>query len=447
MKKIMFISDLFPPYVVGGTDAYLKTIVDELSSRGYETIVVSSVPWKKLLDPLRFTRRVAGNAVMYEITNANFFHESLFASKKSYAKFVWRILSFLLPIPSIFILKSIIEQERPDLIHTHNLHSYHPLLFRTLRKYKIPRVHTLHDFYLLCPRVSLLHRNGNLCAAGVESGDLIVTHPKTVCMTYRKIMSSTTEGVFDVVLSPSAFVLNKHRDSGFFSDSELKVLQLGIPQVDLPTQRRTEKDPKTVKFLYVGGLTRVKGVHMLLQAIKNIHAGNVIFYFAGEGDLHREIESVSKVDQRVVFLGFVSGKVKQDLFRSCHCLVVPSTSYENSPVVIYESFSHGLPVIASRIGGIPELIEHGVNGLLFSPNSVDQLAEAIQRLVTDESLLCELSRNALRAGREYLIRNHVDRLLTIYENVVTVKLNKCSKQNKKTICEETSYGLRSEDKS
>ena len=141
-------------------------------------------------------------------------------------------------------------------------------------------------------------------------------------------------------------------------------------------------------------------------------------HIAGEGSLSEMVTQRAERDARVYFHGFVSLKHLIRLLQTTDAVVIPSICYENSPTVIYESFLVGVPVIASRVGGIPELIEEGVTGLLVKPADTHELACAMKTIHDQRDQWWEKSQLIRDRAQPYSIKAYVDRLESLIKEIV-----------------------------
>ncbi|MHC1698701.1 MAG: glycosyltransferase family 4 protein [Geobacteraceae bacterium] len=413
--KLLFLTNLYPPYVVGGAETYLFRLIEALEERGHESIIITTAPFSRRRNPLSTEIERHGLVTIYRIFAPNIYHGGSFARRSSSLKFLWRSFSYVMPVTVTRVIRSIIQNERPDVINTHNLQGFPLTILTMLKKSGVPVIHTIHDYFWLCPRLSLLHRSGNICRVAHEVIPGVESPPKTICSLYRSIQAYLVKNLFSHVVSPSAFALEIHRASGLFTGAPCSVLPLGstfpIREMSSP------KGKKILTMLYIGGLSSLKGVDILLDAFGVLRRDDIRLKIAGSGDLAERCRALSLHDKRVSFHGFVTGDEKEQLFAESDCLILPSVWYDNSPVVIYESFSWGMPVIASQIGGIPELVSDGHNGLLVPPGDVNQLACAMESMVSDRARRAEMSQHALCSARNYAFDRHFDRLLKIMQNV------------------------------
>ena len=158
-------------------------------------------------------------------------------------------------------------------------------------------------------------------------------------------------------------------------------------------------------------LTVEKGVRVVLRALAALPPSlDLQVVIAGRGPLEDEIRQAAATDPRVSFVGYVSGAAMQALLDAAHCLLIPSLWYENAPVAVVEAAAQNLPVIASRIGGLPEFVEDGRTGLLFEPGHATQLAAIMQGLLSGTITLTDQA-DACRALAQ---RHTVDRMVDGY---------------------------------
>lgn len=171
-----------------------------------------------------------------------------------------------------------------------------------------------------------------------------------------------------------------------------------------------------VGILFLGKLAGHKGIPQLVSALARVADLNWTAVLAGNGDVDATREQVEKLglSERVSLPGWVDDLGVQYYLQASDILVLPSF-YENLPMSVIEAFAHGIAVITTPVGGIPEIIEHETTGLLVPPGDVDALAEALRRLLTDRTLRRRLGANAKAFHAEKLeIDGYVQRLIAIW---------------------------------
>lgn len=387
------ISDLYYPDILGGTETNLQTISESLTINNDITVICTRQGNEG--DSIEELNGVK----VYRIDTGNIYSIFDCTNKPFLLKFIWHLRS-LRSWQSYFSVKKILKKERPDIVHTHNLQSLSPLIFDAIKELDIPNIHELHDYGLLCPRTSLLHRSGKLCI-----------NPNIMCKLYRNLKRLMLDDKPQIVIGPSEFVIEKHLEHGFFEKTNHQKLPHGTEISDTTLK----KDYALIDILYVGQLSKHKGVHILIEAFKQVKRPDLRLHICGRGKSEGEYRKLAEGDNRIRFHGYVPDEDLNLLYDKANILVVPSIWYDNSPTVIYEAFVHCTPVVGSRIGGITELINDGENGLLFQPGNINELTEKLWRLKS--SKLEYFVRNLRKNNEKYSITSYLKELLSLYRDL------------------------------
>jgi glycosyltransferase involved in cell wall biosynthesis len=286
-------------------------------------------------------------------------------------------------------VRRLVDEFRPDVLHVHSLF---PALSPAVLRVPAPVVMTLHNARLLCLPATLL-RDGQSCEAcigrvpwrGLVHACYRGSRPASATMAasltlHRAIR--TLDGV-TLFLAVSEFVRSRHVAAGI-EPSRIRVK----PSFVHPGSRRVGPGGP---FLVIGRLTQEKGVDTLLRAW-----GEWPLEIIGDGEERRALERLAP--SSVSFLGAIPGSEVSDALTRARALLIPSRS-EGLPRVVIEAFAAGVPVIASRVGGLPELVEHSVSGLLVGVDDGDGWRAAVGRL-TDDAESIRLGDGAFRTWRE-----------------------------------------------
>jgi glycosyltransferase involved in cell wall biosynthesis len=319
----------------------------------------------------------------------------------------------------------LIADWKPDVAHLQNVHAYlTPSILGPLKAAGVPVVWTLHDFKLLCPDSHFLSNGriceecrggrfwrcaGNRCKKGSRAASLVAALEAYV---HRWL------GVFRAVdrfIAPSRFLRDKFVEFGWPAE-RFSVLPNFLPAGPAPRPRPAGAG---TYGLYLGTLLPFKGVGTLLRALAK--AAPHPFHVLGDGESRGELERLAGelgLGDRVAFRGFVQGAELERELAGARYAAVPSECYENLPYAALELMARGVPVAASNLGGLPELVRAGETGLLFPAGAAEALAERIGTLWGDPALcaaLGERARDFVRAHGD--AERHLRELTAIYDGL------------------------------
>jgi len=320
-------------------------------------------------------------------------------------------------------LERLLRRERVDVAHLHNIaHQISPSILDSLRKYRVPVVQTLHDYKLICPTYTLL-AGGQVCQrclgghyyhAAVQrcnKGSLTASLLNVVEMYAHRAMGLYRRGI-DLYLAPSRFLKNKLREDGL---PRAPVMYLPNAIDAGQYQPRYGDDGYG---LYFGRLSPEKGVHTLIRAMKGLK--DIELRIIGEGLQRDRLQRAVQEDnlENVRFCGPLYGDDLKTVLAGARFVVVPSECYENCPFSVLESFAMGKPVLGAAIGGIPELIDPGIDGLLFRPGDPIDLQRKMRQLDRDGEQRIAMGRRARqKVERLFGLTSHYRKLMQAYRAV------------------------------
>jgi len=321
-------------------------------------------------------------------------------------------------------IRQLIREIKPDVAHIHLIdHQISPSILPELKSAGIPIVQTIHEYKRICPNYRLyIEQKSEICTRCLSGNYLNCIQQK--CLKESYTASALVAGA--MFLHRWSNIWNRNIDISICSTNFVKdmMLQGGIPASQLtvlPYMIRLEDyEPEPDRddyILYAGRLAPEKGLFTLLKAIERLP--EIPLKIAGDGPLMDELKKVcrEKTLDHVEFTGYVDSDTLRHLMTRSRFLVFPSQWYEPSGLSTWESQALERPVIGARIGGIPENIEDGKNGLLFEPGNADELMEKIQFLYTDVDA-CEKMGKAGPSAVESRVSGHYQSLLGIYESVI-----------------------------
>lgn len=343
--------------------------------------------------------RAAGHRVVeYRVTNP----QSFVAAATNLAMAPWNPFS-------ASAIRKVATEAHPDIAHLHNFwFSLSPSVVVALSKLDVPLVMSIHNYRLVCSNAQLL-RNGLPCELCVEGGALHGV--RYACYRGSHIQSTA-----------AAATLALHRRLGTWSDRVDLFLCLttfaarvlargGIPEERIIVRPNFAPDPgqrasppsASKDVLYVGRLSSEKGVANLIKAWQMLSPTNLRLLVIGEGP---EARLFVAPQAGVRFLGPLSHEHVLQRMKGARALVFPSTAYEGMPMVLVEAMASGLPIIASRLGGLPEILRDGSALALTRPDP-NSLLSAFRQLA-DDAAVDEVG-SAARAN--YLARHTPDQSL------------------------------------
>jgi len=389
--KILLINNIYAPYDRGGAEQVVKKTIDELLAHGHQVVLITGTPdGEEVVTDERCTiYRIHPNNI-YFYTSGHRFHVII--------RFFWHLLN----LSNVFVLskiKKILIEESPDIVHTHNLMGLSFLIPSLIRTLNIRHIHTVHDVQL------------------VEPSGMIIKQKET-CWRYNglptKLYTTITKKLFgspDVVISPSQFLHNFYASRGFFKKSQCVVIRNPIPfsTYEIETNKKVSN---SIHFLYVGQIEKHKGIDILVEAFLQVKNEDIRLNILGSGSQLEYLTDSAKNDTRIIFHGRATRQKVADFFKKSDVTVVPSLCYENSPTVIFESFFFGVPVLASKMEGIAELIEEGKNGITFEAGNREELTQKIEEL--DREKIYAMSENAKKVIEHMEKNPYIEQLLGIY---------------------------------
>ncbi len=308
---------------------------------------------------------------------------------------------------------------RPDVVHFHNTFpQLSPSVYYACVKFGVPVIQTLHNYRLLCAAGVFL-RDGAVCTDCAGGAfyhavshrcyrDSSAASTAVVAMQYTHHLLGTYRHKVDRYIALTEFARQQFIAGGLPADRIIVKPNF----VSDPAPDGSGLDGERHGALYVGRLSREKGVDIMLEAWREIDYPLTII---GEGPL---LEGLPRLPQ-VRFLGWQDSKTVAEWMRRSAFLTMPSVWYEGFPMVILEAYANGLPVLASRLGSLAEVVRDGVTGLHFTAGNAADLARVVKQAIGGEFDTVTAGR---RARQEYLDRytpeRNIEQLLQIYRDAI-----------------------------
>lgn len=378
-----------------------------------------------MFDEIDLMRKCEIDVVEFSMSdprNRQSMYASYFVSPKDYrsnsrARRLRSALSFIHSREAVDKISDLIRDQNPDILHCHNIyHQLTPSIINAASRAKIPIILTLHDYKVICPVYTRLS-NGEVCTkcsdgrfealltqrcanGSLAQSGLLWAEARfhAAAGSYRRV---------DKFVAPSRFM----RDAvvPLLGESRVVYIPNGVDTSRIETSRQDKGF-----VLYLGRLSPEKGVETLLRA----HAADNATWrlvIAGSGPLLGKLQSEFPSAE---FTGHLTGADLEAKLREASVIVVPSEWHENNPLSVLEAMAYGKPIVASDIGGIPELVRHGQTGLLFEPKNTQQLSSHIRTLLGDPDLRRKFGNEARKvAETEYSLERHGAALISLYESL------------------------------
>lgn len=393
-------------YKKGGSETYYFTLAEALKAKGHEVVFFAMKDEEKNIPCEQDEYFVSNASVNGGIKSKINMIFHIAYSKEAYSK-----------------MKALLAKEKPDLVILNLVHKQITLsIIDAIKEYdeKIPIFWTMHDLIAVCPAYTMLNGNGEVCEKCMDGNFKHCIENK--CIKGSTLMSflSVYEAEYirrkkwydkvDLFICPSEFYKRKLEEAHFTNS---KIITLRNP---LPIATKYECNDKNEGYiLYFGRLSKEKGVKTLIDAVKNTEYRLVIL---GTGPIEDELKEYANEYQNIEFKGFQTGQALVDYVKNSRCVVLPSEWYENGPYSAMEAMAAGKPLIVSDNGGLPELVEDGKNGFVYSvKEGVSALAECIGKIfsLSNEQYYDMIQCATKKANDSFNPDKYVDMIEKYYE--------------------------------
>lgn len=368
--KILIFNTLYYPNQLGGAEKSVQLLAEGFLKKGKEPVVVCTAN-RDYID------YVNGVKVYYVKTN-NLYWTYNAKEEKKFKKPLWHLIDAYNPFSKK--INDILDSEKPDIVHTNNLAGFSVSVWKLAKDRNIKIIHTLRDYYLLCPKSTMFNEKLN---ANCEKQCL-------ACKLYS-IPKKEMSRYVDVVVGISKFILKKHLEYDYFKNAKKEVI---YNSVEVPKNFiKKEKSTKETILGYVGSLSPSKGVEFLLENFNNINLPNVKLYIYGKGTTKAYEAQLKKkyTSDKIIFQGF---QKPEEIYTKIDILIVPSLWNEPFGRIVPEANSYGIPVLVSNNGGLPELVED--SKYVFDPNKRDDFEEKLNLVLAKDNK--KIAKNCFSTG-------------------------------------------------
>jgi glycosyltransferase involved in cell wall biosynthesis len=402
-------------FVSGGPERYMFNIKRILEENGHQVFPFS----------IHSNMNVETEYEKYFVNPIGGMNSVYFDEVKKTPKNILKLLSR--SIYSIEVKKAIkkeIKELKPDIVYIiHFVNKLSPSVITGAKELGIPVVLRLSDYFLLCPRFDFL-RDGKVCEECLEKGyqsclkykcvknSFFASSIRTFSMCFHRFIKIYDK--VDAFISPSNFLKDKLISSGF-ANEKIHVI---------PTFTLGNSDSCDITCgdygLYFGRIVREKGIETAIKAYEKLPDHKLVIM--GDDNTGEAIQLKKYIEEKglinIHFIGKKNGDELEKVISNSRFVMIPSIWYDNLPNTALESFFYSKPVLASRIGSLPELVHDGENGFLFEAGNHDDLMQKI-KILDDDELVLRLGKNSKKLLKQGFSENmHYQNLISLFQRYV-----------------------------
>ena len=387
-KNILLVSHNFPPFWFGGTESYVYHQAKQLQKDGWNVHVL--FPHVDQLQPAPELRPIKYEGIQTW---------QLWYDGSAYTNQVDHGGEQLLQL-----VNTLLAHNDYQMVHIHHFYGLPLLTFFLFKKRGLPVAVTLHDFTPFCYRHHFFVAERKevcdgpapeKCMRCLKSGlgDYFPQgKEQAISDAYDRRLKLAARIVTqaDLVTVPSEYVARKVKEIVADPNLNLIVQPLGIPEIRVANEPGKGEE---ITFGFLGTLTQLKNVPFMIRAFRKLTGkARLKIWGAGESLILNQVREAAQQDDRISYHGSYRFEDIPQIVAQMDVVVIPSFT-ESYSMVVREAFAAGRPVIAARVGALPEIVRHGKNGLLFDPKKEQELVNRMQRFLRDPGLIERLRRN------------------------------------------------------
>lgn len=398
--RILIVNTFYYPNMQGGAEQSVKLLAEGLVKRGHQVGIYSVDSRIGNCKPI-----VHNGVKIYRYTSNDFNLYRFSYDKKSVGKFekVQQKLLCYWNVKCSEDFESVCKDFKPDIIHTNTIYGMSYLIWKAAYKNKIPVVHTIRDIAIVSP-VQYGHKANHL-----------------IRMIHRIYMRSFTKYVSGVT-APSKYTLETSLATGCFKRAGVKKcifnsVDMDHSEIEAVIREKQNRTSPHIKFMYAGRLVYFKGIEHMIRAFESMKYKDCELYICGNGEMAEYVKKCSVQNPRIVFFGKLDNEKLAEKYEESDVLLVPSVWPEPFGRVLIEGNKYGLPVIAGRCGGMPEIIENTHGGETYKAGNAVELAELMDRLA-DRKRYKKYFDSILHTIDIYNIDRQIDEFEKVYSEIL-----------------------------
>lgn len=412
-KRVLIVTQLFPPYAVGGSEIVAYQQGKKLKKMGFDVRIFTG-KLNNVSEQYNFIRkRKEFDTTIVNLHYTDFEHRRFASIAKNRIDETFR---------------EELYTTAPDIVHFHNIYAMSVKMIDECHKMNIPTLMTLHDYWGICFKNLLLDRDNKVCnKTGREclycQDYLKLEDGSHISMDKRNSLIIKAYSSADLLISPSKYLADRFIERGI-SKSKIRVINNGI---DISRFRDIRKiKSKKLRLAYIGQIIDHKGIENLMRSVSILaddEKRRISLSVIGTGEalflnFCKNLATQLRITSFTKFLGAIDNRKIRGVYREIDVLIVPSVWPENSPVTIMEAFATKTPVLGSKIGGIPELVQDGINGYLHKHDDPGSLTENIRKIIRNPKIIDSMAEACFRTADKYDLKKQVNMIVKEYNNII-----------------------------
>ncbi len=390
--KILFVVHDFPPYRFAGAQLYARNLAQKINKTGWAKVDILH-PVFRDIDPTK----------QYTIKKTQKFNLDIYELYKSQIDEPLKIYDNEV----MKLCMNFYTEKKYDVIHFHGLGQITLSPIFAAKELKLNTIMTFHDYWFLCDRWHMIRKNQKICEGpeNVEKcakcyiQDKLGTADQEIIgkvieyKNSRKDMMKKAFSLLNKKIAPSKYLADVFKKWGF---DGIDVDPLGFDYEERNIIIKDYQKRQKIIFGFSGQIIVRKGINFLIEAFKSIQNNNIELHIWGKlnfkSDFVKNIVKEAETDQRIKIKGEYKPEELPEIYKTFDIAVIPSLM-ENYPLVVQEAFINKTPVIATNVGGIPEVVVSNFNGILVQPKSSGSIADAMKKIIEKPNLISNFTKN------------------------------------------------------
>ena len=319
-------------------------------------------------------------------------------------------------------LKVILSRNRYDIVQIQNLYPFiSPSILSICRRHNIPVVMRCPNYRLFCPN-GLHLSHGEICERclyGKEWHCILRNCEENYFKSTGYALRNAAARISGMITkNVSHYIVLSEFQKQRFVDGGIDPEKISILPNVLLNLKKEHTNSHGTYLSFIGRISAEKGIKLLFEAARRMPSQN----FAVAGRLRKKFDSLNVLPQNVKYFGFLTGAALERLYQETCALILPSICFEGYPNSLVSAMSYGKPVIASKIGAIPEIVDDGVEGLLFEPGNIEEMVKKIRKILDDPVRAKKMGEaGAKKVALENAESVYYEKLINIYNQAITAE--------------------------